>query len=417
MKSITEIVDDIMDQMKDYGLKQGTIKMQYYGVFKPIINRHLDEGLTSYSQAIVDSFRRSYEERVSCGKVSASHMSTVRRALQFMESYHHVGVVDFSYAGHKRKLLPSDENVKLINECLKGVSTGKKEKQILDCFMRHFFLFVEHEIKPGTIITDDLVFKFIRDDCSKSSGSVGHIMRAVRELVPFLRAHGLAKGSTDFSAFTPKSPPVKLLPFYTTDEITAIIQAIDTSTTVGKRNKAMILLGYGDGFRPIDIIRLTLDDINWHTGEIRIVQSKTSVAIKLTLNPTTMNAIADYILNGRPECQSRVVFLTSQGPPRPLASSSTLAVIISDLAKKSGVEIIPMRGFYGIRRSYVINLAEADTPLTLVSQMAGHKDFSSDRRYLTFNREQTDFCAMDFTLVPVTTPLYAISVGKGGNPQ
>ena len=65
----------------------------------------------------------------------------------------------------------------------------------------------------------------------------------------------------------------------------------------------MILLGYGNGFRAGDVVNLTRKDIDWKSAEIYVVQGKTDIPLKLTLNTTTMNAIADYILNGRPECE------------------------------------------------------------------------------------------------------------------
>ena len=39
--------------------------------------------------------------------------------------------------------------------------------------------------------------------------------------------------------------------------------------------------------------------------------------------------------------------------------------------------------------------------------MAGHADISSDKYYITHNREKNAFVAMDFSDVPITEGIYA----------
>ena len=134
-------------------------------------------------------------------------------------------------------------------------------------------------------------------------------MQSVRILTDYLRSKNLLTGSMDFSVFSPKAPPTIMQEFYTEDEVDALLSATGDDP-IGKRNRAMILLGYGNGFRAGDVVNLTRKDIDWKSGEIYVVQGKTDIPLKLTLNTTTMNAIADYILNGRPECEYDNVFLT-----------------------------------------------------------------------------------------------------------
>ena len=406
MNNIDNIVEEVIKQMTDYGLSTATINMQYYGILKPILNLHHKHGLSAYSAKLVSDFLENYERRLETNAVTYSHLTTVRRTIQFLSSCANTGIVDFSYRKKSIKIAPSDYYLQLVDECLQGINAGNKgHKQNIGIYMKHFFCFMERNVPQDASITDEIVRKFIIEACSKYEGSIGYIMRAVRELVAFLRTKGLMEGNVDYRAFTPKAPRTKMLMPYSAQEIEALLSVTD-STQIGMRNKAMLLLGYGDGLRAIDIIRLTLDDIDWRKGELRIVQSKTAKPVQLTMNPTTMNAVADYILKARPKSSLKTVFLTVSPPYRPLASSSRLSVMMKELSEKSGVAIIPKRAFHGLRRSFAINLAEADVPLTTISQMLGHTDFSSDRQYLTFNKEQTNFCAMDFRLVPITAGIY-----------
>lgn len=411
MRSITQIVEDVMAQAKDYGSEQSTVNMMYYGIFKPIINRHDKEGLSEYTPSIVEDFRAEYEDRLSKHDVSQSHMATVRRALQYLTSCADSGRVDFSRAKKPLKIIASDYHMSLVDECMGSVCSGDGHSDSINIFMRHFFCFIESMCPDCDIITDEMIRAFILDASVKYPKSIGYVMQSVRILTDYLRSKNLLTGSMDFSVFSPKAPPTIMQEFYTEDEVDALLSATGDDP-IGKRNKAMILLGYGNGFRAGDVVNLTRKDIDWKSGEIHIVQGKTAIPLKLTLNSTTMNAIADYILNGRPECEYDNVFLTVARPHRPLVASG-LSTMMTTLSKKAGVAIIPGRSFHGLRRSYAINLAEAGTELDLISQMLGHQTFECDRQYLTFNREQTFFCAMDFSMVPITAGAYYIATQGG----
>ena len=411
MKPVTQIVDDVVGQMKDYGSEQSTINMMYYGIFKPIINRHEKEGLSEYTPSIVEGFLAEYEERINKKGISQSFFALIRRAVQYLTSCAEYGLVDFSRAKAPLKVVASDYHMKLVDECMEDVPSGEGHRSSISVFMRHFFCFVESQYTDRAVITDEMFRAFILDASIRFPKSIGYVMQSVRILMDFLRSKGLLEGSMDFSVFSPKAPPTIMHEFYTEDEVDALLSATGDDP-IGKRNKAMILLGYGNGFRAGDVVNLTRKDIAWKSGEIHIVQGKNDIPLKLTLNTTTMNAIADYILNGRPECEYDNVFLTVARPYRPLVASG-LSTMMTTLSKKAGITIIPGRSFHGLRRSYAINLAEAGTELDLISQMLGHQTFECDRQYLTFNREQTLFCAMDFSMVPITAGAYYVATQGG----
>ena len=87
----------------------------------------------------------------------------------------------------------------------------------------------------------------------------------------------------------------------------------------GKRNYAMLLLALRTGLRSIDIVNLKLGDIQWKRNTIEIVQAKTGTPLVLPLLTDVGNAIADYILNGRPDSQQPYIFLRTQAPYRKLS--------------------------------------------------------------------------------------------------
>ena len=103
-----------------------------------------------------------------------------------------------------------------------------------------------------------------------------------------------------------------VIPTITREEEQKLLSG-DFSTPSGKRNLAMLLLALRTGLRSVDIINLKLADIHWKRNTIEIVQEKTGTPLILPLLTEVGNAIADYILNGRPASPQPYIFPTMSG--------------------------------------------------------------------------------------------------------
>ena len=83
----------------------------------------------------------------------------------------------------------------------------------------------------------------------------------------------------------------------TDDEVAKILQAVDRSTSIGKRNYAILLLAARFGMRPSDIRQLSLDHICWRDRQINLQQSKTENSLVLPLLQDVSVALIDYLRN------------------------------------------------------------------------------------------------------------------------
>ena len=233
-----------------------------------------------------------------------------------------------------------------------------------------------------------------------------------------LRGHGIAPVFRDYSKLKLKSPHIAIIPAYTEDEIASIVAAIDTTTVIGLRDRAMILLGCGCGLRGADIVGLKLTDIDWRGQKLNIVQSKTHEPITIEATAWVMNALADYVLNVRPKCNVSEVFVALNAPYRRLNKLPGCRIDL--YCAKAGVAKIAKRRFHSLRRSFATTLVTRGVPLETASQMLGHKSILSDKPYITHDTEKIAFVAMDFSDVPLRHGIYAnlglvgSPVGKGG---
>ena len=124
---------------------------------------------------------------------------------------------------------------------------------------------------------------------------------SLKRFFAFLNAAGLSDVRIDGLLARAAPRRVRALPCFTREETGCLIKGIDTGTPCGKRDYAMVALAVSTGLRCCDIVALRLDEIDWRRDEIRLVQAKTSRPLVLPLPALAGNAIAEWILHGRPD--------------------------------------------------------------------------------------------------------------------
>ena len=186
----------------------------------------------------------------------------------------------------------------------------------------------------------------------------------------------------------------KIHPAVLPDDAARVLEQIDRTTAIGKRDYSMMLCGIVLGLRGCDIIRLSLTDINWRQGELHIAQHKTGKPLALPLTTDVAEALKDYILNGRPSSDACNVFLRHVAPIGPLKRGSIVGNIFSFYKKKAG--ITSDGSYYSLRRAVGKNLVVAGIPITTVSQVLGHTDISNTKQYIALDTQHLKICALNF---------------------
>jgi integrase len=146
-----------------------------------------------------------------------------------------------------------------------------------------------------------------------------------------------------------------------------------------RRDHAIILLLSVYGLRSGTVRRLRLDDIDWAHDRIRFIRSKSRREEIAPLEPRVGNAIIRYLRNGRPETESRILFLTLHAPHRPLSASGLYNVVKSHLAKQG----LPKKGCgpHGLRHACARHLIESGRSFKEVGDHLGHRSPSATRIY------------------------------------
>jgi len=163
-------------------------------------------------------------------------------------------------------------------------------------------------------------------------------------------------------------------------QIDKVLDTCDRHNAIGLRDYAILMLLARLGLRSIEIVRLTLDDLDWQSGQLT-VQGKGGQRALLPLPADVGAAIADYLQQGRPRSDSRRVFLHGLAPHVGFTSSSTISGIASMALTRAGIDDISRKGAHLFRHSLATQMLRAGASLTQIGQVLRHESMDSTRIY------------------------------------
>jgi integrase len=221
------------------------------------------------------------------------------------------------------------------------------------------------------------------------------VVWSLKRFFAFLNAAGLSDVRVDGLLARAAPRRVRALPCFTREETRRLLEGVETGTPCGKRDYAMVVLAVSTGLRCCDIVALRLDQVDWRRDEIRLVQAKTSRPLVLPLPALAGNAVAEWILHGRPDCDAPEVFVRLQ-PPYVKLGNSTGSTLMRRRLARAGIDHAAHDGksFHALRRSAGTRLIESGAGLPLAAQILGHARINSSRRYFSLASEQLRQCCL-----------------------
>lgn len=166
-----------------------------------------------------------------------------------------------------------------------------------------------------------------------SVGHAKHVVCSLRSLLRYLHTTGLLR--RDLADCVPAVAGWRLAGLPKALEPAQwqrALQGCDPRSAVGRRDAAVFLLLVRLGLRAGDIAALSLDDLDWRAGEIR-VRGKGRRESRLPLPRDVGRTLAGYLRKGRPRTSDRRVFLGSRAPFAALSVRGVIAVARSVLAR------------------------------------------------------------------------------------
>jgi site-specific recombinase XerD len=259
-----------------------------------------------------------------------------------------------------------------------AVSTVSSHRRTAECFLEH----LEESDTPLSCIQNGNIESYlVKAGRRLSRGSVQHEVGALRGFLRFLATDGKAPAGLDQRIDTPRLYRLEQLPrALPWETVRALLRSIDTTSPMGLRDYAMFLLIATYGLRSSEVVAISLDDIRWRQGVLRIDQRKTSTPLELPLTNEILSALVKHLKCTPPSAPYRKVFLRMRAPIG-LLKPTAVTEAFQALVRKSGLPI-PYQGPHCLRHSYAVFLLKNGTPLKTIGDILGHRTAESTSMYL-----------------------------------
>ena len=166
-------------------------------------------------------------------------------------------------------------------------------------------------------------------------------------------------------------------------QVTRLLAGCDRRTGRGRRDYAILLMLVRLGLRSGEVAALSLDDINWRAGELR-VRGKGNHTEQLPLPVDVGAAIEGYLRRGRPAtAQGRAVFVRRRAPHRQLTPAA-VGNIVDTAGRRAGLGHVFA---HQLRHTAATAMVRAGAPLTEVGQVLRHVRPMTTAIYAKVDRE------------------------------
>jgi site-specific recombinase XerD len=248
--------------------------------------------------------------------------------------------------------------------------------------------FVERFVSPEGVAFDRVdgpaVVAFVVASCpSQSRSSAKRTTKALRSLLRFLHAEGQIEWPLDHAVPAASGWRLASLPKrLEAEQVVRLLASCDRSTAVGRRDFAILITLARLGLRAGEVARLSLDDIDWHAGEL-LVHGKHARVDRLPLPVDVGEAIVAYLRAGRPDrALDRSVFVRVRAPHRGV-SDKGVSRMVRQHAHAAGLGAV---NAHLLRHTLASELLRAGGSLAEIGQVLRHQHPQTTAIYAKVDR-------------------------------
>ena len=232
------------------------------------------------------------------------------------------------------------------------------------------------QVMPAEVGTQDILdYLASRNNLSKRSQA--RQLSSLRSFFDWLVLEGDRKDNPCDAVDSPKLG--RYLPaVLSVDEVSAIIDSVDTTTTTGRRDRAILEVLYGCGLRVSEAVGLRISHVYLDEGFLRVVGKGNKERI-VPMGEMAAKAVRNY-LECRPDPYGPqyddILFLNRFGKS---LSRVSMFNMVKKQAMAAGVdkEISP----HTFRHSFATHLIENGADLRVVQEMLGHESILTTEIY------------------------------------
>ena len=169
-------------------------------------------------------------------------------------------------------------------------------------------------------------------------------------------------------------------------ELVKLLDSIDPSLPLGRRDLAILELFYASGLRLSELCKARLEMMDFDEGFLRVTGKggKTRIA---RVGNKAREAVSDYLTNERPNLVTKKtsshIFLSVRGGA---LSPDRVRQIVKERARSAGIDqnVYP----HLLRHSFATHLLEGGADLRVIQELLGHADISTTQIYTHVDRQR-----------------------------
>jgi site-specific recombinase XerD len=255
----------------------------------------------------------------------------------------------------------------------------------------------EKGLELGSLTRQDLVayqtalFTLRRkDERPYSAGFLVNRITALKSFFGFLTRRQLILHDPTAGLERPRLESRLPRTILTPGEVRRIVEAPDTETPLGLRDRAILETLYATGIRATELIQLSPFDVDPEEGTLRVVRGKGGKDRGIPLTRTAAEAIETYLSHGRPQLLGAERSGSGVHPPKAtkrlfvsprggVLYRATLDELVRKWAKKARVEkrVTP----HVFRHSVATHLLKRGADIRHIQVLLGHARLSTTERY------------------------------------
>jgi len=163
-------------------------------------------------------------------------------------------------------------------------------------------------------------------------------------------------------------------------QVQKVLDGCDRTTASGRRDHAILMMLAKLGLRAGEVATLTLDDIDWRSGEM-LVRAKGRQRARLPMPADVGVALVAYLRDGRPTSSCRRLFLRTLAPNIGFASGCAVTMIAKTALERAGIRGYAHKGAHIFRHSLATQLLRSGATLSEIGQLLRHESHDTTRIY------------------------------------
>ncbi|MHC9000518.1 site-specific tyrosine recombinase XerD [uncultured Enterococcus sp.] len=269
----------------------------------------------------------------------------------------------------------------------RGLSSNTRQSYARDLTQYMTFL-TKRNISDWQQVDRYLVIDFLEtlQQAGKSTATVTRMISSLRRFHQFLRQERVTDHDPMQHIETPKKKQA-LPDTLSLEEVERLIQAPDTQTTLGIRDRALLEVMYATGLRVSEVINLRLSDIHLNMALLQTLGKGDKERI-VPLGDLAIEWIERYLDESRPLLVKKnpdetVLFVNHHGKQ---LSRQGVWKNLKQIVRDAGIfkTVTP----HTLRHSFATHLLENGADLRTVQELLGHADISTTQIYTHITKKR-----------------------------